>query len=576
VNDYEGAGLMRIKKPEDLKKLKKQGMECLSPATTRITVGTATCGNAKGAGKVVDALKKELKKQKVKADVVNVGCNGMCFAEPVVEVIRSGKPRVTYGRVGVDRTADIVKSVLTGRVVEDLALFRRDEEKPAVCAETVKYTKGKVSKTYAAIRDYKNINFFTKQRKIVSRNAGTICPENIDEYIALGGYGALAKALTSMSPDDIITEVKISKLRGRGGAGFPTGIKWEACGRADGEKKYVVCNGSEGDPEIGMHRSFLESDPHSVIEGMILAAYSIGAQEGYVYLNDRYVLAVKRVQTAIKQAEKLGLIGSNIMGSGFSFALKVKRGGGAYICGEETALLNSLEGSFGEPRTRPPFPVERGLFGKPTVINNLETLANIPLIVAHGGKWFTGIGTPSGKGTKIVALSGNVAQSCWVEVSLGTKVEDIIKIFGKGVANGKKLKAFQTGGPSGGILPAKLLKIRLDYDSLLKAGTLLGSGGLIVMDEDSDVIDMAMFLTQFFADESCGKCTPCREGVKRLQDVIKTIADGCTTKEHLNIIKRMHETMRDTSFCALGKTAAVPIVSVIKHFPKEIKKQMTK
>ncbi len=567
---------MKIKKPEDLRKIKTRGMILLSPDTARITVGTATCGNARGAEKTVNAIKRELKRQGVKADVVKVGCNGMCYAEPIVEVIRSGKPRITYGYAGVDRAADIVKSLSTGKPVEDIALLRHDEHKTADGIESVKYSKGRPGRTYSGIKDYNKCDFFKKQKKLVSRNAGTINPESMDEYIALGGYSALAKALTSMKPEQIINEVKTSRLRGRGGAGFPAGLKWEACRRADGEKKYIVCNGSEGDPEIGMHRSFLESDPHAVIEGIILAGYCIEAQEGYIYLNDRYVLASERVKTAIRQAEKIGLLGKNIMSSGFSFSLKVKRGGGAYVCGEETALLNSLEGSIGEPRTRPPFPVEKGLFGMPTVVNNLETLANIPLIVEHGGKWFAETGTPSGRGTKIVALSGNVSQTCWVEVPLGTKVDDIIKTFGRGTANGKRIKAFQTGGPSGGILPARLLKTKLDYDSLARAGTLLGSGGLLVMDEDTDIICMARFLTEFFADESCGKCTSCREGVKRLLDLIDTIAEGCGTEDHLNIIKRMDKAMRDTSFCALGKTAAAPIASVIKHFPGDVKKRMLK
>lgn len=386
----------------------------------------------------------------------------------------------------------------------------------------------------------------------------------------MGGYASLAKVLTTMSPVDVIKEVSVSKLRGRGGAGFPTGVKWEACRKADGEKKYIVCNGSEGDPEIGMHRSFLESDPHSIIEGMAIAGYAVGADEGYIYLNDRYQIALERLEVAIAQAEKLGLLGEKIMGSSFSFSLKVKRGGGAYVCGEETALLNSLEGSFGEPRPRPPFPVEKGLFDKPTVVNNLETLATIPSIILKGGKWFSQIGTTSSKGTKIVALSGNVAQTCWVEVPLGTSIKDVIDTFGKGTANGKKIKAFQTGGPSGGILPAKSLMLKLDYDQLNKAGSLLGSGGLLVMDEDADMLDMAKFLTDFFVDESCGKCSICREGVKRLREILEGIMEGQGTKGHISLIKRMAAAMADTSGCAFGKTAAVPILSVLKHFPKEI------
>ena len=567
---------MKLKKPEDLTNIKKQGMDLLSPGNTRITVGTATCGNAKGAGKVVEALKYQIKKQKIKADVVKVGCNGMCYAEPIVEVISSGKPRITYGNVTAENVEQIVKAISSGKVDADLALMRCDEQKSAVTSDVIKYAAGKITKAVEAVKESKKVPFIKNQKKIVSRNAGTVSPDSIEEYIALGGYSGLAKVLSKMSSKDIIKEVKESKLRGRGGAGFPAGLKWEACSKAKGDKKYIVCNGSEGDPEIGMHRSFLESDPHSIIEGMIIAGYAVGADEGYVYLNDRYLLGIERMSTAIKQAEKIGLLGEDIFESGFSFTLKIKRGGGAYICGEETALLNSLEGACGEPRTRPPFPVETGLFGKPTVVNNIETLANIPVIAIKGGKFLAGIGTPSSKGTKIVALSGNVAQSCWAEVPMGTVIEDVIKIFGNGMANGKKVKAFQTGGPSGGILPAKSLKMKLDYDALNKAGSLLGSGGLLVMDEDTDLVDMAKFFTDFFADESCGKCTTCREGVKRLQEIVGNIADGRGTKEHLNTIKRLGTALSDTSFCALGKTAAVPILSVMKHFPKEISGRMLK
>ncbi len=567
---------MKLKTPEDLKNIKKQGMDLLSPGNTRITVGAATCGNAKGAAKVIEALKYQIKKQKIKADVVKVGCNGMCYAEPIVEVISSGKSRITYGNVTAENVEQIIKAVSTGKVDAELVLMRCDEAKSAVTSDVIKYAKGKVSKAVEAIKESKKVPFIKNQKKIVSRNAGTVNPESIEEYIALGGYSGLAKVLSKMSAKDVIKEVKASKLRGRGGAGFPAGLKWEACSKVAGDKKYVVCNGSEGDPEIGMHRSFLESDPHSIIEGMIIAGYAVGADEGYVYLNDRYLLGIERMTTAIKQAEKIGILGNNILGSDFSFTLKIKRGGGAYICGEETALLNSLEGACGEPRTRPPFPVESGLFGKPTVVNNIETLANIPVIAIKGGKFLAGIGTPSSKGTKIVALSGNVAQSCWAEVPMGTVIEDVIKIFGKGMAGGKKVKAFQTGGPSGGILPAKSLKMKLDYDALNKAGSLLGSGGLLVMDEDTDLVDMAKFFTDFFADESCGKCTTCREGVKRLQEIVGNIADGRGTKEQLSTIKRMGTALSDTSFCALGKTAAVPVLSVMKHFPKEISGRMLK
>ena len=561
---------MKIKKPDDLKKIKKDGLQLLAPVKTRITVGMATCGLAKGAGKVFEALKYELKKQKVKADIVVVGCNGLCYAEPIVEVIRSGKPRITYGNVGMERITELIASIKSGGIINDLALMRHDTFKTAVGTESIPYAKGKLPKAYAGVKESQRLDFYKRQMKLVSSSAGTISPDSVEEYCALGGYQSLAKVLTTMSPEEVIKEVSASKLRGRGGAGFPTAVKWQTCRQADGDTKYIVCNGSEGDPEIGMHRSFLESDPHLVIEGMVIAGYAVGAHEGSIYLNDRYTVALQRLEGAIAQAESLGLLGKNILGSDFSFAIKVKRGGGAYVCGEETALLNALEGSFGEPRPRPPYPAEKGLFGKPTVVNNLETLATIPVIALKGGKWFSGIGTADSKGTKIVALSGNVAQKCWVEVPLGTGIKDIIDIFGKGAAQGKKVKAFQAGGPSGGILPAQSLKIKLDYSQLSKAGSLLGSGGLLVMDEDTDMLDMAKFFTDFFAEESCGKCSTCREGSKRLQEILQGIMDGQGTAEHIKLIKRLDAALSVASACALGKTAAVPIISVLKYFPREI------
>jgi NADH:ubiquinone oxidoreductase subunit F (NADH-binding)/(2Fe-2S) ferredoxin len=560
---------MKQDKPLDLNAIQKKGLSMLAPARARITVGMATCGLAKGAGKIFEALKYEIKKQKAKADVVVVGCNGLCYAEPIVEVICPGKPRITYGRVSVERVPDLVASVAKGGVVKDLALMRMDRL-TAEGGASIKYAGAKVSKDAAAVKECGKLDFFKKQMKLISKNAGTVSPEQVEEYCALGGYQSLLKAITSMSPDEVIREVTVSKLRGRGGAGFPAGVKLQACRQAAGDAKYIVANGSEGDPEIGMHRSFLESDPHAVIEGMAIAGYAVGASEGYIYLNDRYQVAHERLTRAIEGAEALGLIGSNIAGSGFSFSLRVKRGGGAYVCGEETALLNALEGSFGEPRPRPPYPAESGLFSKPTVVNNLETLATIPAIIARGGKWYAGIGTPGSTGTKIVALSGHVARSCWVEVPLGMEIGEIIDTFGGGAANGKKIKGFQAGGPSGGILPAKLLKIKLDYDRLAKEGSLLGSGGLVVMDEDTDMLEMAKFFTDFFADESCGKCSICREGTRRLQQIITDVMEGQGTSEHIDLVKRLASALSDTGACALGKTAAVPFISVLNHFPKVI------
>jgi NADH:ubiquinone oxidoreductase subunit F (NADH-binding) len=567
---------MKQDKPLDLNAIQKKGMSLLAPARARVTVGMATCGLAKGAGKVFEALKYEIKKQKATADLVAVGCNGLCYAEPIVEVICPGKPRITYGRVPIDRVSDLVAAAGKGGVVKDLALMRIDGLTPAAGGASLKYAGAKVPKDAAGLKECGKIDFFKKQMKLISKNAGTVSPEQVEEYCALGGYQALLKAVTAMSPDAVVREVTVSKLRGRGGAGFPAGLKLQACRQASGDAKYIVANGSEGDPEIGMHRSFLESDPHAVIEGMAIAGYAVGASEGYIYLNDRYQVAHERLIRAIEQAERLGLIGKTIAGSGFSFTIRVKRGGGAYVCGEETALLNALEGSFGEPRPRPPYPAESGLFGKPTVVNNLETLATMPVIIARGGKWYAGIGTPGSTGTKIVALSGHVARSCWVEVPLGMEIREIIDTFGGGAANGKKIKGFQAGGPSGGILPAKLLKIKLDYDRLAREGSLLGSGGLVVMDEDTDLLEMAKFFTDFFAEESCGKCSSCREGTKRLQQIVADVMEGQGTGEHVSLVKRLAAAMSDTSACALGKTAAVPFMSVLNHFPQVIEGKLLK
>lgn len=561
---------MKINRTQDLSIMKKHGLKLLVPAATRITVGSATCGLAKGAGKVLEALKYEIKKHKLTAEAVAVGCNGLCFAEPIVEVIQPGKPRITYGPVTVERVAELVTSIKAGKPFLELALVRHDEEQFCVKTAPLAYAKGKVSAALSRIKEYRTYDFFKNQRKLVSKNAGTISPCRIEEYVALDGYLALAQALTEMTPDEVLKEVIDSKLRGRGGAGFPVGLKWQACRTAAGDKKYIVANGSEGDPEIGMHRSFLESDPHALIEGMAIAGYAVGADEGYIYVNDRYVVALERLHEAIKQAEQAGLLGKNILGSGFSFSLKVKRGGGAYVCGEETALLNSLEGLWGEPRPRPPYPAQQGLFGKPTVVNNIETLATIPVIARHGGKWFAKFGTPRSSGTKVVALSGAVARPGWVEVPLGITVKTIIETFGKGTGTGKKVKAFQTGGPSGGVLPAAQLNVKLDYDQLAKAGSLLGSGGLLIMDESTNMLEMAKFLTDFFADETCGKCSTCREGVKRLQEIIGSIMQGYGTAEHISVAKRMAVAMADTAACALGKTAATPFLTVLKHFPREV------
>ncbi|MCU0661165.1 MAG: SLBB domain-containing protein [Myxococcota bacterium] len=562
-----------VRKPADLEPLKKRGLALLVPDSVRVTVGGATCGLAAGSASVLEALKKELARASIKADVVFVGSNGMSYAEPIVDVICPGKPRVTYGNVTAARVRDIAQAVAEGTVVADLVLGARRSEDLQGMSTPLQYATSEATGDFARCPSTCDLPFFKNQLRLLTRNAGTISPERIEEYIAVGGYSVIAKALTSMKPSEVMSQVKDSMLRGRGGAGFWAGTKWQACADAAGDKKYVVCNGSEGDPEIGMHKSFFESDPHAVIEGMMLAGYAIGADEGYLYLSDRYLLAIERAEAAVRQACELGLLGDKIFGTGFSFRITIKRGGGAYVCGEETALLSSLEGMFGEPRLRPPLPVEKGLYGKPTIVNNLETLANIPLIVQKGGRWFAEIGTKTSKGTKIVALVGNVAKPCWVEVPLGTKVRDIVEGFGGGTDTGRPIKAFQTGGPSGGLLPASLLDIAFDYDALAEQGSLLGSGGLLVMDEKIDLFDMARFFGDFFLDESCGKCTVCSNGMPQLHKIVLQFADGRGTDAHIAQVERLGEAMADCCFCALGKSGAATMLSLVRHFPEEVEKR---
>jgi NADH:ubiquinone oxidoreductase subunit F (NADH-binding)/(2Fe-2S) ferredoxin len=567
---------MKVKKPDDLIKIKKEGMKLLSPVRTRITVGAATCGLSKDAGAVFETLKREVKKQKVKADVVLVGCNGLCYAEPIVEVIRAGKPRITYGKVRGEHSSGLVKSIKKGDILQELVLMRHDEEKLVPGSTTIKYAKGKLSKAYAGIKEYRNLSFYKKQMKLVSRNAGTISPGSIDEYIAMDGYQALAKAVTAMHPEEVIKEVTHSKLRGRGGGGFPTGLKWKTCREAEGKEKYVICNCSEGDPGIGMHKSLIESDPHSILEGMIIGGYAIGAHKGYIYLHYGNGLAKERLQKAIDQANNYGLLGKNIFNSGFSFTITLKEGAGGYVCGESTALMASVEGNPGEPRPKYTHTAEKGLWDSPTNLNNVETWCNVPLIILKGADWYAKIGTKGSKGTKLISLSGTIKKSCLVEVPMGITLKEIISDFGGGIPEGNKLKAVQIGGPPAGILPAKLANLPIDFDRLYKAGSMLGSGGMVVMDDQTSMLDMAKYFADFCAEETCGKCSSCREGSKRMQEVLGSIMEGQGTRGHISLIKRLAAVMEETSLCDFGKTSAAPILSILKYFPKEVEGKLLK
>lgn len=479
--------------------------------------------------------------------VVQTGCFGLCAVGPVVIVYPEG---AFYAKVKVEDVQEIVSEHLAkGRIVERL-LHKEEEETEAVMA---------LSET----------NFYKRQTRVALRNCGVINPENIDEYIAYDGYQALIKVLTEMTPQEVIDVISKSGLRGRGGAGFPTGRKWQFTKDAPGDVKYVACNADEGDPGAFMDRSVLEGDPHSVLEAMTIAAYAVGAHQGYIYVRAEYPIAVHRLQVAIGQSREYGLLGDNILGTGFKFDIDIRLGAGAFVCGEETALMTSIEGNRGEPRPRPPFPAVKGLFGKPTLLNNVETYANIAQIILKGADWFASMGTERSKGTKVFALGGKINNTGLVEIPMGTPLRTVIEDIGGGIPHGKKFKAAQTGGPSGGCIPANLVDIPIDYESLISIGSMMGSGGLIVMDEDNCMVDIAKFFLEFTVDESCGKCTPCRIGTKRLYEMLCKVTEGKATMEDLDKMEELCHYIKDNALCGLGQSAPNPVLSTLKYFREE-------
>ena len=485
--------------------------------------------------------------------MVQTGCFGLCALGPIVIVYPDG---TFYSRVTAEDVDEIVEEhLLKGRIVERLVY--RDTETDAIVEEQAKNV---------SLSDTK---FYKSQKRIVLRNCGVIDPDNIDEYIAMDGYAALGKVLTEMTPEDVIKVVSDSGLRGRGGGGFPTGRKWALCAPNKADQKYVVCNADEGDPGAFMDRSILEGDPHCVIEAMTICGYAVGATKGYVYVRAEYPIAVTRLQKAIDDAKAYGLLGKNIFDSGFDFDLEIKLGAGAFVCGEETALMTSIEGNRGEPRPRPPYPAVKGLFGKPTVENNVETFANIPQIILNGAEWFSSMGTERSKGTKVFALGGKIQHTGLVEIPMGVTLDTIINEIGGGIPGGKKFKAAQTGGPSGGCIPASLINTEVDYDNLVALGCMMGSGGLIVMDEDNCMVDMAKFFLEFTVDESCGKCTPCRVGTKRLLELLDKITDGKGTLEDIDKLEELCNYIKANSLCGLGQTAPNPVLATLKFFRDE-------
>ena len=512
-----------------------------------LVCGGTGCSSS-GSGELIRRFEEQIAKQGLDKEVkvVRTGCFGLCEAGPVVIVYPEG---TFYSRIRPDDVDEIVSEhLLKGRIVQHLVYKEKSKEEHL---------------------SLDNIDFYRSQMRLALRNCGVIDPESIDEYIAFDGYKALAKVLTEMSPQQVIDEVLRSGLRGRGGAGFPTGKKWQFAAASQADQKYMVCNADEGDPGAFMDRSVLEGDPHAVLEAMAIGGYAIGASEGYIYVRAEYPIAVKRLQIAIEQAREYGLLGKNIFDSGFDFDVYIRLGAGAFVCGEETALMHSIEGGRGEPKPKPPFPAVRGLFDKPTNINNVETLANIPQIILKGADWFSSIGTEKSKGTKVFALGGKINNTGLVEVPMGTPLREIIYNIGGGIPGGKKFKAVQTGGPSGGCIPAEQLDIAIDYDSLTAIGSMMGSGGMIVMDEDNCMVDIARFFLDFTVDESCGKCTPCRIGTKRMLEILERIVEGKGEEGDIEKLESLAKNIKATALCGLGQTAPNPVLSTLKYFRSE-------
>ncbi len=515
-----------------------------------LVCGGTGCSSS-NSQQIIDSLEAELKEQGLENEVkvVKTGCFGLCALGPIMIVYPEG---CFYSEVKPDDVPEIVSEhLLKGRIVKRL-LYK----------ETVAEDSDKV-------KSLNETQFYAKQHRVALRNCGVINPENIDEYIAQDGYQALGKVLTEMTPQQVIDVISASGLRGRGGAGFPTGKKWSFAAANQADQKYVCCNADEGDPGAFMDRSVLEGDPHVVLEAMAIAGYAIGASQGYIYVRAEYPIAVHRLQIAIKQAREYGLLGKDIFGTGFNFDIDLRLGAGAFVCGEETALMTSIEGHRGEPRPRPPFPAVKGLFQKPTILNNVETYANVPRIILNGAEWFASMGTEKSKGTKVFALGGKIKNTGLVEVPMGTTLREIIEEIGGGSPNGKKFKAAQTGGPSGGCIPAEHMDVPIDYDNLIAIGSMMGSGGLIVMDEDTCMVDIAKFFLEFTVDESCGKCTPCRVGTKRLYEMLDKITRGEGTLEDLDKMEQLCYYIKANSLCGLGQTAPNPVLSTLRYFRDE-------
>lgn len=546
--------MMTLEKLQQIKKTTINAIQLREGKTNLNKKNVLVCGGtgctSSNSMKIIDKLNEEIKKHGLdnQVNVIKTGCFGLCALGPIMIVYPEG---CFYSRITPENIPEIVESHLkNGKIVTS---FLYDE---TVLDD-------------GEIASLKDTSFYKKQNRVALRNCGMINPENINEYIARDGYLALHKVLSEMSPEDVINKIKDSGLRGRGGGGFPTGLKWSFAAANKSDQKYVCCNADEGDPGAFMDRSVLEGDPHVVLEAITIAGYAIGANQGYIYVRAEYPIAVTRLRIALEQARALGLLGKNIFGTEFSFDIDLRLGAGAFVCGEETALITSIEGNRGEPRPRPPFPAVKGLFGKPTILNNVETYANIPQIILRGAKWFSDMGTEKSKGTKVFALGGKIKHTGLVEIPMGTTLREIVEEIGGGIPNGKKFKAAQTGGPSGGCIPDKHLDIPIDYDNLLDIGAMMGSGGLIVMDENTCMVDIAKFFLEFTVDESCGKCTPCRIGTRRMLEMLDKIIQGEATMEDLDKLEELCLYIKENSLCGLGQTSPNPVLSTLKFFRHE-------
>jgi NADH-quinone oxidoreductase subunit F len=560
---------MKITSLQELQAIQEKGLQLLYPARLKIMVGMATCGISAGADKVFQALAGNIAKKGLDVALAKTGCIGCCQREPLVDVIYPGKVRLSYQEMNPEKAVELAEALQAGEILPKYLMCRMDQEEFLIDGVTRPYANPHPPELPVEIPRYQDLPFFKKQVKISLRNCGFINPENIDEYIARGGYRALHQALNGMTPEQVIAQVKASGLRGRGGAGFPTGLKWEFCRQSPGEKKYIICNADEGDPGAFMDRGILEGDPHAVIEGMAIGAYAMGADEGYIYCRAEYPLAIARLKIAIAQAEAYGLLGECIFGTDFSFRLKIREGAGAFVCGEETALIASIEGRVGEPRPRPPFPAQSGLWGQPTNINNVKTWSHIAPIIARGADWYASLGTEKSKGTTVFSLVGKVKNSGLVEVPLGISLREMIFELGGGIAGDRDFKAVQTGGPSGGCIPAEFLDTPVDYESLAALGSIMGSGGMIVMDDQDCMVNVARYFLDFTKDESCGKCTPCREGTLRLMEMLTDITRGEGQEGDLDRLTWMSELIKKTALCGLGATAPNPVLSTLRYFMDE-------